>query len=269
MMPAPVDSEHAARIERAFAAQAAAFEDARSNRPFTVDAAWMLEALAPTRHDLVLDVAAGTGIVARALAPAVRAVVALDATAAMLAAGHAAALEAGVRNVIFVRGDAHALPFLDGSFDVVVTRFSLHHFEAPAAPLAEMARCVRAGGTLLVGDLLADDEPTVAAEQDRLERLRDPSHTRLQTAAEVAALLRSAGLDDVAVTSRDVERPLAPWLAHTRTPAAAAAEIERALRRELSGGPRTGFRPREAADGLQFRHRYAAAIGRAPPTALP
>ena len=76
-MAAPVGSDHAARIERAFAAHSGAFEYTRTNRPFTVDAAWMLEALAPTHDDLVLDVAAGTGIVARALAPAVRAAAAI------------------------------------------------------------------------------------------------------------------------------------------------------------------------------------------------
>jgi ubiquinone/menaquinone biosynthesis C-methylase UbiE len=269
MMPADVDPGHAARIERAFAAQAAAFEDARTNRPFTTDAAWMLETLSPARDDLVLDVAAGTGIVARALAPAVRAVVALDATEAMLAAGRSAALETGMRNIVFVRGDAHALPFLDASFDVVVTRFSVHHFEAPAGPLAEMARCLRPGGTPLVGDLLADDDPAVATEQDRLERLRDPSHTRLQTAADLEELLHDAGMHDVAIATRDVERPLAPWPAHTRTAPAAAEEVERALRAELAGGAHTGLRPREAAGGLHFVHRYAAATGRRPPTALP
>ena len=76
--------DHAARIARAFTEQAAAFEDPAVNRPFTTDAAWIAEHVAVGPDDLVLDVAAGTGIVARALAPRARAVVALDATAAML-----------------------------------------------------------------------------------------------------------------------------------------------------------------------------------------
>ena len=87
----------------------------------------------------MLDVAAGTGHVARSLAPRVRAVVALDATQAMLEQGK----RHGVPNVVFMRGDAAALPFVDQSFDVVVNRFALHHFEQPEVQLAEMRRCGR------------------------------------------------------------------------------------------------------------------------------
>ena len=132
--------DHAARIARAFTAQAAAFEDPAVNRPFTTDAAWIAEHVAVGPDDLVLDVAAGTGIVARALAPRARAVVALDATAAMLEAGRAAAASDGIANVVFLLGDATALPFLDASFDVAVTRFSLHHLEEPARARGASAR---------------------------------------------------------------------------------------------------------------------------------
>src|SRR5688572_28625776 len=104
----------------------------------------MFERLRPSPHDLVLDVAAGTGHVARALAASVRAVIAVDATEAMLAAGKAEADRAGLRNVVFQRGDAAALPFADGSFDIVLSRFALHHFEQPAVQVREMARCLRA-----------------------------------------------------------------------------------------------------------------------------
>lgn len=77
-------SDHAGRIERAFTHQAAAFEDATRNRVFTADARWAFDALPRHGDELVLDAAAGTGHAARQLAPSVRAVVALDATEAML-----------------------------------------------------------------------------------------------------------------------------------------------------------------------------------------
>ena len=163
--------DHSEALERAFAQQAAAFEDPRFNRLFTTDSEWLFERLPLDPGDLVLDVAAGTGHVARRLAPSVRAVVALDATRAMLERGRAQ----GVPNVIFVQGDAASMPFLDGSFDVVVSRFAVHHFEDPAVQLAEMRRCLRPGGRLAIADLVAD--PAAAAEQNRLEALRDPSHT--------------------------------------------------------------------------------------------
>ena len=238
---------HAEAVDRAFTQQAAAFEDPQLNRLFTTDSEWLFERLPLTADDLVLDVAAGTGHVARRLAPKVRAVVALDATTAMLEQGR----EHAPPNVIAMRGDAAALPFLDGSFDVVVSRFAVHHFERPEVELAELRRCVKPGGLLAIADLVADHE-----EQNRLERLRDPSHTRMLTVDELMALV---GTEDVEV--RDVVRPLEPWLAQTKTPAAAADAIRAALAAELEGGPATGFRPsRSDAGELHFVHTMASLI---------
>jgi SAM-dependent methyltransferase len=239
-------------VGRSFAQQAAAFEDPRYNRLFTTDSEWLFERLPLDADDLVLDVAAGTGHVARQLAPRVRAVVALDATPAMLEQGRREADKAGLRNVIFVRGDAAALPFLDDAFDVVVCRFALPHFEQPSIQVAEMRRCSR--GRLAVADLIAD--PAAADTQNHLERLRDPSHTRLLTLDELADLTSTRDIE-----VRDVERPLTPWLEQTETPTAAAREIREALRTEIAGGPPTGFRPRERDGELHFIHSMASAIG--------
>ncbi len=235
--------------ERSFTQQAAAFEDPRLNRLFTTDSEWLFERLPLDKDDLVLDVAAGTGHVARRLAPQVRTVVALDATRAMLEQGRAQA----PGNVLFVQGDAAALPFLDGSFDVVVTRFAVHHFDDPAVQLAEMRRVLRPHGRLAVADLVA--HPEAADTQNRLETLRDPSHTRMLELDELIALVQA---DDVEF--RDVVRPLEPWLLQTEPAAEAADEIRRALAAELDGGPPTGFRPRLHGDELHFVHTMASLI---------
>ena len=182
----------------------------------------------------MLDVAAGTGHVARRLAPRVRTVVALDATKAMLEQGR----EHAPPNVLFVQGDAAELPFLDDSFDVVVTRFAIHHFDDPRIQLAEMRRVLRPGGRLAVADLVA--HPEAAATQNRLETLRDPSHARMLELDELAALVET---HDVEV--RDVVRPLEPWLVQTDPAPEAADEIRaalqsknwRAARRPASGRP--------------------------------
>jgi SAM-dependent methyltransferase len=240
--------------ERSFTRQAAAFEDPRFNRLFTTDSEWLFERLPLAHDDLVLDVAAGTGHVARRLAPQVRAVVALDATRAMLEQGRAQA----PANVLFMQADAAALPFLDASFDVVVTRFALHHFDDPQVQLEEMRRVLKPGGRLAVADLVA--HPEAAATQNRLETLRDPSHARMLRLDELVALLET---DDVEV--RDVTRPLEPWLAQTEAPPDAADEIRAALRDELQGGRATGFRPSECDGELHFVHTMASLIARGTP----
>src|SRR3990170_1804649 len=166
-------AEHSEAIERAFTQQAEAFEDPHYNRLFTTDSDWLFERLPLSDDDLVLDVAAGTGHVARRLAPRRRAPGGGDATEAMLEAGRIEAKRAALRNVVFMQADAARLPFLDASFDIVVSRFAVHHFEDPAVQVAEMRRCLRMGGRLAIGDLIADPDPEVAATQNRLERLRD------------------------------------------------------------------------------------------------
>jgi SAM-dependent methyltransferase len=237
--------------ERSFTQQAAAFEDPRLNRLFTTDSEWLFERLPLEPTDLVLDVAAGTGHVARRLAPKVHTVVALDATRAMLEQGRAQAPP----NVVFVHGDAAALPFLDDSFDVVVTRFAVHHFDDPRVQLAEMRRVLKPHGRLAVADLIADSDT-----QNRLERLRDPSHVRMLTLDELLALVAT---DDAEV--REVVRPLEPWLLQTDPPPEAAEQIRAALRDELQGGPPTGFRPSMREGELHFVHTMASLIARGTP----
>jgi ubiquinone/menaquinone biosynthesis C-methylase UbiE len=248
-------AEHSEAIERAFTQQAEAFEDPSYNRLFTTESEWLFERLPLSPDDLVLDVAAGTGHVARRMAPKVRAVIAVDATDAMLEAGRVEAKRAALRNLVFMRADAEDLPFLDGSFDIIVSRFAIHHFENPAVQVAEMRRCLRMGGRLAIADLIADPDPEVAAIQNRLERLRDPSHTKMLSLEALAHLV-----DSTDVEFRDVERTLGPWLEQTQTPPEARAEIREALEAELAGGPPTGFRPREVEGQLGFLHTAASIV---------
>jgi SAM-dependent methyltransferase len=56
------------------------------------------------------------------------------------------------RRPLFLVGDVASLAFPDGSFDLVVSTLSMHHWADPAAGLAEIARVLRPGGRALVWD---------------------------------------------------------------------------------------------------------------------
>jgi ubiquinone/menaquinone biosynthesis C-methylase UbiE len=249
------DRTHRQRIREAFTTQAPTFEDPSLNFAFTSGLPWLLELASPQQGDVCLDVAAGTGLITRALAPRVTSVVAVDTTIAMLRTGADQAAEAGVRNVVFVAGDASALPCPSGSFTLVVTRFSLHHFEDPLPPLREMVRALRPGGRLVVHDLMASTDPEVARAQDRIENLRDPSHLRMPSAGAVG---------NWRLETRVVPRSVEQWLAQARTPAASAAQIRQAFRRELSGGVATGLQPHEHDDELWFRQAWEITVAAKP-----
>src|SRR5207249_3389079 len=130
-----------------------------------------------TPADDVLDVACGPGLVACDVARVARHVTGIDLTPAMIDQARARQQSLGLTNLTWVVGDAHPLPFPDGSFSRVVTRYSFHHVTDPAGVFAGMARVCAPGGRVTVCDVF-----TTSAEQaagyDRLERLRDPSHTR-------------------------------------------------------------------------------------------
>ena len=88
----------------------------------------------------VLDVASGTGLVARALADRHYLVTAVDASERMLKAGR----PAGPRVV----GLAEAMPFDDASFDALTFTYLLRYVDDPAETLAELARVVVPGGAM-------------------------------------------------------------------------------------------------------------------------
>jgi SAM-dependent methyltransferase len=138
-----------------------------------------------------LDAGTGPGTYALALAPSVREVLGLDPVPELLVEARRLAAAAGAGNVSFVEGDAAALPFDAGSFDLAVCARTLHHVRRPELVVAELARVVHPGGTLLLVDQLASLDPLEGLVRDRLERLRDPSHRRTLSDQDVRGLLEA------------------------------------------------------------------------------
>ncbi|URM99479.1 methyltransferase domain-containing protein [Actinomadura madurae] len=247
---------HEEKVVREFSKQAAGFADPELNVAFTRHLDGLVRFMDPEidQDDVVLEVAAGTGLVSRAIARRVRHVTALDLTPAMLAEGKRAADHTGLMNVTFAHGDATALPYLDRSFTLVVTRFSLHQVADPEAVVKEMVRVSRPGAALIIADLVRPAD--LEGDLDRVERLRDPSHGVTLTEARITELLTAAGAEVKRAESFDVSRPLDPWLEFSHTPADVAEQIRDALRDELAGGPATGMRPSSVDGVLHFTHSY-------------
>jgi demethylmenaquinone methyltransferase/2-methoxy-6-polyprenyl-1,4-benzoquinol methylase len=114
-------------------------------------------ALAAAPGERMLDLAAGTGTVSRALAAAGADCVACDFSLGMLRAGvsrlgsgDAQGSQGTAGTVRFVAGDALVLPFRSGVFDAVTISFGLRNVADPAAALAEMRRVTKPGGRLLI-----------------------------------------------------------------------------------------------------------------------
>nr|MDT0665994.1 methyltransferase domain-containing protein [Micromonospora sp. DSM 115978] len=171
--------------------------------------------------------------------PAVRQVVGLDLTPALLRLAADRLRAAGVTNVHLQEGNAGLLPFLDGSFDLVVCRAALHHFPDPRHVVAEMARVCRPKCRVVVSDMVAPNVQ-VRASFDELHRKLDPSHAGALLQAELTELLNSAVGPATSVSASNsgtlpIERIM--------TDAADRDAVFARLRAELAGGPATGFGP--------------------------
>lgn len=148
-------SANQTEIQKSFTQQAKNFVSGKMNFSKKEYLNHTVSKIAPAGTDNVLEVAAGTCACGRAVAPNARSVTCLDMTPAMLEVGRTEAEKESLHNMHFVLGDAAELPFLDNSFDIVLSRLAFHHFPNTDRPFAEMARVLKPGGKLVMIDMEA------------------------------------------------------------------------------------------------------------------
>jgi ubiquinone/menaquinone biosynthesis C-methylase UbiE len=154
----------------------------------------------------VLDVGCGTGTLAIAAARATPGgrVVGLDADPAILRRARAKAQRAGVE-VAFDEALADELPYPDASFDVVLSTLLFHHLpdDAKRAAAGEIARVLRPGGRVVVGDMGRPHGPAMrAAVRGTVQLLDGVATTALNVRGGLPGVLAGAGVEDVAVAER-------------------------------------------------------------------
>ncbi len=221
---------------------------------------WMVNNLDPQPYFAVLDVAAGTGHLSRAIAPHVKQVVALDATPEMLLEGRHQAEQDGIGNIVFEQGLAEDLPYPTDAFDMVMSRFAIHHFEDPNLPMEEMVRVCRPGGKVAVIDLVSPENEALATTYNQLERMRDSSHTKAPSPSELKRLMQGAGLDIGHTISREIEVNVDRWLELTETSPEIGRAIVEELAQELKGLKATGMRPFLRDNELMFLQTWVVVV---------
>lgn len=195
---------------------------------------------------LALDLGCGGGHVSYRLAPHAGEVTALDLSPDMLGAVAAEATARGLSNIVTRLGAAERLPFEDGAFDLVVSRFSAHHWRDLDAGLREARRVVRPSGLAVFVDVASPATPLFDTHLQAVEVLRDPSHVRDYGAAEWLAAVGRAGFSTTATTLHQLPLDFAAWVQRMRTP-----EVHVAAIRSLQQGASASVRERFAiaADG--------------------
>jgi len=200
-----------------------------------------------TGTERVLDAGTGTGTLAVGIASHVREVVGVDLVPELLS--EARRLAKGRENLSFVQGDILALPFEPGSFDLAASSRTLHHVGRPELLLSELTRVIRPGGAVLLIDQLASPDPLEGMAHDRIERLRDASHTRTLSDQDIRGLLEANSLVlrrfETSQEERDLDRFLDLGACHGAPREAAVEEVERLVRQ----GERAGIELRRTAEG--------------------
>ncbi|HEX6763471.1 MAG TPA: class I SAM-dependent methyltransferase [Gaiellaceae bacterium] len=166
-----------------------------------------LESLLPplSGEERALDVGAGLGALAFALAPRVREVVAIEREEAYVERLRLSA----PANVDARVGDGEHLDLPSYSFDLAGTMRALHHTPRPELLVSELVRVTRPGGTLLVVDQLAPADPLEAVELNAFEHARDPSTSRVLSDQDLRGLFDANNLvlrrADIVTETRDLD----------------------------------------------------------------
>ncbi len=220
----------------------------------------LVELAHPQPSERALDVACGTGIVARVVAPCVGrtgAVVGVDLNPGMLGVARSTVSRDSRPGATIEWREASAdkLPFPNATFDIVYCQLGLQFFADRAAALREMRRVLVAEGRLAIMVWCGiQDSPGFAVLAEALERhvskaaaiiMRAPF--ALADADELAALVRAAGFQDIAIQRRvgavrfpSVEKFVLSYVAGSPL-AGAVAQANDAVREALITDVRTAL----------------------------
>jgi ubiquinone/menaquinone biosynthesis C-methylase UbiE len=190
--------------------------------------------LTQERHpSMALDLGCGAGHVALNIAPHCQHVIAYDLTLPMLAQVRANAEVRHLSNIHTQRGDVTRLPFGDAQFDVVLTRYSAHHWHDPQSALAEVKRVLKPDGLFILGDIVAPMSPAEDTFLQAIELLRDPSHVRDHSITQWEAMMRHVGLVPTLAMHFDLTLHFETW--HKRIGTAHEAVV--AIHELMRGAP--------------------------------
>jgi SAM-dependent methyltransferase len=136
----------------------------------------------------------------------------------------------------------------------------------PASALAEMARVLRPGGRVAIADLIVQEGPG-GAIQNEIERVRDPSHTNALTIAQFHTLMQDTGLRVLSEESRRRWYDFDLWMRNAGSVPGDATYVQvRRMLEEIMAHDSTGLEPRrsEKTGGIEFLHTVLLLVAEKP-----
>ncbi|ROR06733.1 class I SAM-dependent methyltransferase [Erwinia sp. JUb26] len=166
----------------------------------------------------VLDLGCGAGHASFIAAQHVKEVVAYDLSEKMLTVVAQTAKERGYHHLTIRQGYAEKLPFANDEFDIVISRYSAHHWHDVGSALREVRRVLKPGGKAIFMDVNAPGNPVLDIWLQTVEALRDTSHVRDYSPGEWLTLFTESGLSIGSISHDRLELEFTSWVERMRTP---------------------------------------------------
>ena len=168
------------------------------------------------RHGWTIDLGTGAGFTAFAMAGVSDWVIASDVTEPMLRQAQSLGRERGITNLGLSQNAAEALPFANGSVDLVTSRVSAHHFRNFEKALDEAQRVLKPGGSLLMADSVTPEDDAIADWMNDIEFRRDFSHVENRKISKIQGMLADRGLTTVENDYPRIYLRFNEWVARTK-----------------------------------------------------
>ena len=185
------------------------------------------------RYGWTVDLGTGTGFTAFAVAGVSDRVIASDVTEPMLREAQRLGRERGISNLGLSQNAAEALPFSDGSIDLVTSRVSAHHFRDFEKALDEAQRVLKKGGSLLMADSIAPEDDAIRDWMNDIELRRDFSHVENRKISMIQEMLADRGFEVVENDYPRIYLRFNEWTARTKVSKKETA----ALRKDFLDAP--------------------------------
>lgn len=249
-----MSKKHKEAVQKQFSKTAEAFSKfAVRDTPEVL--AEKVEFVRPQATDLALDVACGPGALVLAFAPRVAFARGIDLTAEMLLRALAFQKERNITNAAFDCGEAEQLPYPDSSFDLVTCQCSFHHMPKPELALKEMVRVAKPEGRIALIDTLAPESDPKFELHNRIETVRDPSHTLSLRLTTYLEMFDRYSLDVMRQSLKRRQRSFNQWMlrAGLKPKDKRYAETRQLLESSMAGD-RAGFSAQAQGEDILIVH---------------
>jgi ubiquinone/menaquinone biosynthesis C-methylase UbiE len=249
-----MSKKHQSTVQKQFTSTAEAFSKF-AVRDTPDEIADKVRFLKPQPEMIFLDVACGPAALVLAVAPGLKYAYGMDLTGEMLRMARQFQAEKQVVNAAFICGEGERTPYPDSTFDLVSCQYAFHHMPKPELVLQEMMRVAKPDGRIFVDDTLGPESDEKFELHNRIEVVRDPSHTRSLRLTTFLRMFDNLGLQIVSQSFRRKRRSFNRWMLRAGHPAEDKRYVEarRLIERSVSGN-KAGFSPEVQGDDIQIVH---------------